>query len=200
MLCLMFIMISCSPIPEPSTQEESIKMDQAIALMTQIAIDEMTPTPTITLPDLNLYLIVVTEYVNPKIIAFTLFPRKYVKTIYIIQNTYDASPDPLSIKSAPVYIQEDFQKGISEELIKLQYNVIWVEFFDQVERDPDSGVVLSDGAIITFGNIHYESPTKALLAISYYCAPLGAGGMTYILEKVDNIWKITDTTHTFWQS
>jgi hypothetical protein len=56
------------------------------------------------------------------------------------------------------------------------------------------------GAIITFGNIHAQPDGTVHVSSSLYFANLGASGKTYILSKVDGVWKVTGKTGVEWKS
>ena len=86
------------------------------------------------------------------------------------------------------------------EQAKAQVSYVWVDRFDQVSLDSDTGFVRDQGIIISLGNIKYENNDRVFLSASIYVASLAAGGKTYILEKKDGIWVITGTTGTEWIS
>ena len=56
------------------------------------------------------------------------------------------------------------------------------------------------GVIFTFGNIQAQNDGSVHVSASLYFASLGAGGRTYILSKVDGVWKITGKTGVEWIS
>jgi hypothetical protein len=122
------------------------------------------------------------------------------RTLYIIRATNDAAGDPSIQQSNSVVLSETVQQGVTDALADLPVTIMWVDRFDQVSIDADTGFVSDKGVIITLGNIKYENSDKALVPASIYVAFLAAGGRTYIVEKKDGVWTITGTTGVEWIS
>lgn len=120
--------------------------------------------------------------------------------LYVLRATDDSVGDPSMPQSGSLVLSQDVQQGIADSLSGLPARVIWVDSFDQVNLEPDTGAVSGQGVIITLGNIHYENPDKALVSASIYVANMAAGGKTYILEQQDGVWVITGTTGVEWIS
>jgi len=120
--------------------------------------------------------------------------------LYIVRATNDATGDPSLPRSSSVVLSETVQQNITNALSNLPTTIIWVDSFDQVSIDPNTGVVDDKGVIITLGNIQYENNDRALLSANIYVANLAAGGKTYVLEKKDGVWVITGTTGVEWIS
>ena len=120
--------------------------------------------------------------------------------LYIIRATSDAAGDPSLQKSSSVVLSETVQQGITNALANLSTTIIWVDRFDQVSLDSNTGIVSNKGVIITLGNIKYDNSDKAIISASIYVASLAAGGKTYIIEKKEGVWTITGTTGFEWIS
>ena len=71
---------------------------------------------------------------------------------------------------------------------------------DEVPSDSNTGVVEGNGVIITVGNVHFQEDSSALVSASIYIANLAAGGMTYIVEQINDVWQITGDTGVQWIS
>ena len=65
--------------------------------------------------------------------------------------------------------------------------------------DPDTDAVLDGGAVFTVGNVHVGED-HVLVSASLYFASLGAGGRTYVLERVEGRWQVTGDTGVQWIS
>jgi hypothetical protein len=135
-----------------------------------------------------------------QIYAHTTFNGTYQPpTIYIIRYTDDTAGDPKAHPSEPILVTEDLQSEITSELQDLPTNIVWVNASDEVEKNSWRDV-LDGGAILTLGNIHLQEDNSVQVPGSYFMASLCAGGRTYILEFIENIWEITGTTGTMWIS
>jgi hypothetical protein len=121
-------------------------------------------------------------------------------TIFIIRYTNDAAGNPQFLHSKTEYISENFQDSITSKLSDLKFKVNWIDNNEQAITNPETGHVKDNGIIITLGNIHFENANKGLVSASYYIAPLGAGGRTYIVEKIDGVWTVTGDTGFVWMS
>ena len=121
-------------------------------------------------------------------------------TIYIVSSTDDQVGDPSYEGSASQILSNEVQAGITSALADLPSRIVWVENFEDVPRDPETGSVVGGGVIITLGNIQMESRDKVLVPGSIYIANLAAGGATYVVEKEDGQWVVTGTTGPRWIS
>jgi hypothetical protein len=120
--------------------------------------------------------------------------------IFIIRYTNDAAGNPQLLHSKTECISENFQDSITSKLSDLDFKVFWIDNNEQAIANPETGRVKDNGMIVTLGNINFENANKALVPASYYLAPLGAGGRTYIVEKVDGVWTVTGFTGSVWMS
>jgi hypothetical protein len=121
-------------------------------------------------------------------------------TIFIIRYTNDAAGDPQLLHSKTEYISENFQDSITSKLSELKFKVVWIDNMEQAITNRETGHVKDSGIIITLGNINFENANKVLVPASYYIAPLGAGGRTYTVEKVEEDWAVTGFTGSVWMS
>ena len=67
-------------------------------------------------------------------------------------------------------------------------------------RDSNTGVVEGNGAIITLGNVHFQEDGSAFVSASIYVANLAAGGLTYIVERIDGTWQVVGDTGVRWMA
>lgn len=121
--------------------------------------------------------------------------------LYVVGTTDDRAGDPTGGEGDTVtLISPAVRQSISEQLADLPAEIVWVESPDEVERDADTGIVSGGGVIITLGNISPQEQDAIHVPASIYITPLGAGGQTYVLEKIDGVWTITGNTGVEWIS
>lgn len=121
-------------------------------------------------------------------------------TLYVVRTTNDAAGAPEAEQSEPVVLSEEVTAEITELLQDLPAELVWVDTFEDVELDPETGAVSNEGAIIQLGNVHHQDDGSAQVSGSIYVANLAAGGQTYILEETDDEWAITGDTGMGWIS
>ncbi len=121
-------------------------------------------------------------------------------TLYVVRTTNDAAGSPEAEQSDPVVLSEAVTAEITEQLQDLPAELVWVDTFEDVELNPDTGAVPDEGAIIQLGNIHHQDDGSAHVSGSIYVANLAAGGQTYILEQSDGVWAVTGDTGMGWVS
>jgi hypothetical protein len=119
--------------------------------------------------------------------------------IYLPRYTDDTAGDPRVAEPNAGLIPETVQAEVLAALDGLRADFIWIEGRNEV-IDKRIMVVKDDGAIITVGNIYLQKDGKVLVAASIYFSSEGAGGMTYIIEKIDDTWRITGNTGATWIS
>ena len=122
-----------------------------------------------------------------------------IQYLYILKATDDGVGDSRIEKLPSENIPNEIIDGICTKLSDLSPEIVWINTFDEV-LDRSVSLNVKDGAIVTLGNIHYESNKKAYVSISIYFAGLAASGRTYILEKDKTTWKITGDTGERWVS
>ena len=121
------------------------------------------------------------------------------RIIYLVEATNDRAGDPGISQTESKRLLESVQVTITAALDDLTAKVEWVEHFSEVPFNSNS-TVKGNGAVITLGNIHFQEDGTALVSGGIYFANLGAGGRTYILERIDGTWQITGDTGTIWIS
>ncbi|MFC2038628.1 hypothetical protein ACFLUG_02530 [Chloroflexota bacterium] len=126
------------------------------------------------------------------------FGDKEFSVVYLTRYSDDSVGDPVSTEASPELISEPVQAAIIVGLEGLPAEIIWVDDTEQVPVE--EGMVAGDGAIITVGNIHQQWDGTVQVPASIYFANLGAGGATYIVEKIDDIWTVTGNTGPRWIS
>jgi ABC-2 type transport system permease protein len=129
------------------------------------------------------------------------------KTVYLVSTTNDAVGDPNLAQARPVELSSSVMADVSKRLSNLPVKIVWVQSRESVPTDPKTSEVIvpdagsdAKGVIFTFGNIHPQKDGSVQVSGSLYFANLGAGGKTYLLQKVDGVWKITGTTGVEWIS
>ncbi len=123
-----------------------------------------------------------------------------IPMIYIPTSTDDEAGDPHGASASPAKLGEDLQKSISERLKDLPVNIRYVSERKDVPLNTQDEAVADGGAIITLGNIYTRVDGKTQVAGSIYLSETASGGRTYLLEKNDDLWKITGTTGVEWIS
>ncbi len=118
--------------------------------------------------------------------------------IYLQRSTDDRAGDPRSAEVKSSILTESVQEAIVAALDDLPAEFIWVDERDDVPMD--RGIVEGNGAMITWGNIYLQRDGTVQVAASVFFSREGGAGMTYIVEKVDGVWKITGNTGTRWIS
>ena len=118
--------------------------------------------------------------------------------VYLPRATDDRAGDPRSAEVKSSILTESVQEAIVAALDDLPAEFIWVDERDDVPMD--RGIVEGNGAMITWGNIYLQRDGTVQVAASVFFSREGGAGMTYIVEKVDGVWKITGNTGTRWIS
>lgn len=119
--------------------------------------------------------------------------------IYLLRYTNDTVGDPRKTEPNTDLISETIQAEVLAALDDLPADFKWIDDRNEV-IDKSILVVKDNAAIITVGNIYVEKEGKVQVAASIYFSSEGAGGRTYIVEKVDDIWRITGDTGVTWIS
>lgn len=171
------------------------------SLLLAIALLLMSCTAGLTQPDdteaASIYAAVIRQiYTADDTFGGTLQPPR----LYIVGTTDDSAGNPSNDEGSTTLISPAVRQDITRQLADLPTEIVWVESPTEVERDPDSGSIPGDGAIITLGNINPQEPDVVHLPASIYVASLAAGGQTYVLEKRDGVWTITGNTGVQWIS
>lgn len=117
--------------------------------------------------------------------------------VYLERTTYDGIGDPDIPQVESRVLPESVQTVVVDALADLPAEFLWVDGHHTVPMDASSTVV-GGGAIFTLGNIHIQEDNSVLVPASLYLATEGAGGRTYVLEKVDGVWQVTGDTGVQW--
>jgi hypothetical protein len=121
--------------------------------------------------------------------------------VYLVTQTDDGVGDPSAVQSEPVVLSKDILSEITNQLTDFPAQILPVDSRDSVPMDEKNGAVdKGQGVIFTLGNIHPAEDGTLHVSASLYFRSLGAAGKTYILTKVDGVWKITGTTGVEWIS
>lgn len=157
-----------------------------------------SPTPAFSEPEqAEIYAAVIRQLYT---VDHTFEGQHQFPLVYLLCITDDAIGDPEAPHDAPQMLSEPLQGMIVELLSDLPAKFIWVSDRQQVPIEQNSGVVQDGGAIFTVGNIHLDKDERVLVSASLYFSSLGGGGQTYVLEKVDGIWRIAGNTGVKWIS
>ena len=120
--------------------------------------------------------------------------------IYLVEATDDSVGDPNAPKTKSNLLLRSIQEAITDALEDLPAEFVWVSGSSEVPRDSNTGVVEGNGAIITLGNVHFQEDGSAFVSASIYIANLAAGGLTYIVERIDNTWQVVGDTGVRWMA
>jgi hypothetical protein len=119
--------------------------------------------------------------------------------VYLVQATDDGVGGPEAERSPSQAIPDEVQAGVRHALADLPAEIVWVEEAEQVERDT-RGTVAGGGVIVTLGNLHPQKDGSVQVSGSIYIAMLAAGGQTYVVEQINDVWMVTGNTGTVWMS
>lgn len=119
--------------------------------------------------------------------------------IYLLRDTDDTAGDPRVTETNSIRLPESVQVAVVAALDNLPAKFIWVDNRHEV-IDESIMAVKDNGALITLGNTYLKDDKTVQVASSIYFASTGAGGMTYVIEKIDGVWKITGNTGVRWIS
>jgi hypothetical protein len=119
--------------------------------------------------------------------------------IYLLRDTDDTAGDPRATETNSSRLQESVREAIIAAMDDLPVEFIWVD--DRREVIDESIMAVKDnGALITLGNTYLQEDGTIQVAASIYFASTGAGGTTYIIDRVEGMWKITGDTGVRWIS
>jgi len=119
--------------------------------------------------------------------------------VYLPRATDDRVGDPRSTEAKSSILAELVQEAIVAALDNLPAEFIWVD--DRREVIDESIMAVKDnGALITLGNTYLQEDGTVQVAASIYFASTGAGGTTYIIDRVEGMWQIIGRTGVSWIS
>jgi len=116
-------------------------------------------------------------------------------TVYLLGDTYSPAAGDNYID-----IEESVKTAVITALSDLPAQFIWVQHRDEVPIDEVTGGVGGNGVIITLGSIEPQEDGTVQVTASIYIGNLAAGGTTYVLEKVNDSWRIIGNAGVFWIS
>ncbi len=114
---------------------------------------------------------------------------------YILRTTDDraAQPPPHTDVANAVILSTATQAGISAAM----GNIIWVDNFEKVPRDPVNGTVVQGGIFITLGNISVQPEHQVKTSAAYFAGPTWGGGYLFTLNWANGVWSISSTLLTW---
>jgi hypothetical protein len=121
-------------------------------------------------------------------------------SLYILGTTDDRAGEPGAGEANGALLSNTVRERVSALLADLPAETVWVESQDEAPLEPDTGAVVDGGAVITLGNLTPQRGGSVHVPASIYVANLAAGGQTYVLEKVDDVWTVTGNTGVQWIS
>lgn len=123
------------------------------------------------------------------------------KSIYIVIVTDDSIGDPSAEQGEPVVIPKPVMGTVVDKVKDLAPSITLVDSRESVSIDSKNGSIdQGEGVIFTLGNIHLQDDGTVHVSAGLYFSSLGAAGRTYILNKVEGVWKISGTTGVEWIS
>ncbi len=121
--------------------------------------------------------------------------------IYLVGATDDSMGDPdAPHQTKSTLLLRSIQEAITDALEDLPAEFVWVGDSYEVPRNSQTGAVEGNGAIITLGNVHFQEDGSALVSASIYIANLAAGGLTYVVERIDGVWQVVGDTGVRWMA
>jgi hypothetical protein len=114
---------------------------------------------------------------------------------YVLRTTdeHAAQPPPHTGVANVVNLSTATQASISAAL----GNIIWVDSFEKVPRDPINGTVVQGGIFITLGNISVQQEQQVKTSASYFAGPIWGGGYLYTLNWANGVWSISSALTTW---
>ena len=176
------------------------KMLGLIALSLTLGTLTACATPVSTLPEDNqakaaIYAAVVRQLYT---VDHTFGEPPNFPIIYLVAATDDSVGDPDAPQTSPNLLLSLVQVAITDAVDDLPAEFVWVGNFNEVPLDSNTGAVEGNGTVITLGNVHFQEDGSAFVSASIYIANLAAGGLTYIVERIDGTWQVVGDTRVRW--
>lgn len=117
-----------------------------------------------------------------------------IRQLYTVDHTFGQDPQfPVVYLAAEAgnAVDPAVEEGVLAALSSPSVRFEWMKDSASAPRD-ENGAVEGGGSIVSVGTIQPLTENKVTLDASIYIAPLAAGGYTYVLEKIDGVWQITD--------
>lgn len=174
----------------------------ALSLTLTMSILTACATPSSTLPEDDqseaaIYATVVRQLYT---VDHTFGEPPNFPIIYLVETTDDSVGDSDAPQTKSNVLLRSIQVAITTSLDDLPAEFVWVGNSNEVPLDSNTGAVAGNGAIITLGNVHFQEDGSALVSASIYIANLAAGGLTYIVERIDGVWHVVGDTGVRWMS
>lgn len=118
--------------------------------------------------------------------------------LYILTATDDNLGDPQAPRLPSSALTAAVQAAISQLLVDLPTEVIWVDSPDAPPYDETISRLANNAALISLGNLQSSPDGSIFVAGSLYVGPVNAGGRTYIVQPVNGVWQVTGTTGGSW--
>lgn len=122
------------------------------------------------------------------------------RQLYTVDHTFGDDGPEFPI----VYLQGNTTEPIRESVVAalddLPAEFTWIHTRNDVPMDGSTGRVEGGGAIFALGSIRLQEDGTVHVEGSLYFANLGAGGRTYVLERVNGEWRVTGDTGVMWIS
>jgi ABC-type transport system involved in multi-copper enzyme maturation permease subunit len=112
-------------------------------------------------------------------------PETEISKFYLLQST------GLAVDS--IRLSPEVQSGIRETLVHMPFEIQWIENRDAISLTETDDTIDTDSAVVTFGPIlpnDKNGAAQVMIEVEF-----GTGDSilaTYILDKIDGVWKITD--------
>jgi ABC-2 type transport system permease protein len=119
--------------------------------------------------------------------------------IYLSKYLDDAAGSADTIFSSEFFeLSTNIMDEISTRLADLPAKIVWIDDPGGIAKNPDTGRVDGDGAVIVLGNIYLEEDLTAYVPGSLEAGLIAAGGRTYLLDSSDGKWQISGTVGAEW--
>jgi hypothetical protein len=156
-----------------------------------------TPTPTTTPPvssDSAIYAAAIRQMITVDN-SFGDGPPSFWTTVYVLSITDDTPVGPPEAEPNPIVISADTQQAITDELVDLPLDTLWIASRKEAPPETDGGLINEGHAVIvTLGNVHMQEDGSAQVFVWLYCANLCGVGKTYVLEQINGTWQVTGDT------
>jgi hypothetical protein len=123
------------------------------------------------------------------------------RRLYTVDHTFGDNAPSFPAVYLEGSADERVRESVVAALADLPAEFVWIDSRSEISIDGTTGLVDGgDAAIFTLGDIHPQEDGTVQVEGSLYFANLGAGGRTYILERVDGEWRVTGDTGVIWIS
>lgn len=152
----------------------------------------LQPLPKVFEVESDIYTAVIREILGPSPRVSTIYIER---TVVLTMHGNPADNAGLELRE----LSQSTQEAIAAQLTDLSLEVVWLDDHEEV-LDPSNRAVPQDSVVIMLGDVDFRTPTSVTVHGLHYYAPTAAGGQTYVLEQVDDIWRVTGNTGVKWVS